>query len=227
MYKALVKTLTDNITYALFERGKGLDFARNEYPYEEGSDRIWYERTHYPHIRKIFEYIKDKKRPVLDVGCGKGYALYCLHRMGFTDVSGLEYTDSIYTTAVKNMHALNLIDTVNLIHGDAAEFTGYDPYEIVYMFHPFHEGVMRHVVGNIEASLKHRPRPFTVVYFHPMAHMLWDRSPIFSKTAQKQIEYFNGALDVYYYEYDPDKLKHNGVSFSDMLKREIYLELGD
>lgn len=215
--RAWAKTFTDYLTYWIKEKPKGLDFARNYYPYGDNSPNIWYERTHARHIKQIFSYIRDKDRPILDIGCGKGYALYCLNNLGFTNLTGLEYTAYLSHVARKNMEKLGLENTINIIKGDAAEFTDYDKYEVIYMFHPFDHNVMENVVKEIMRSLKRKPRPFTVIYFHPMVHILWDRSPVFKKTATTQVQYFNAILDVYYYEYAPDKLNPNGISFKAML----------
>jgi len=221
MIRAQIKTFIDLMTYWIKEAPKGLDFARNYYPYGEGSDKVWYERTHERHIREIFSCFEDRSLPVLDIGCGKGYALYCLNKMGFTKLTGLEYTDYLSGIAKKNMKALGLEDKVEIIKGDAAEFEDYDEYQIIYMFHPFDGNIMGNVVKYAERSLARKPREFTVVYFHPMEHLLWDRSPVFRKSGQITIQYFNADLDVYYYEYDPDKLKMDGVSFREILDREM------
>lgn len=219
--RAWAKTFTDYMTYWLKEKPKGLDFARNYYPYSDDSHNIWYERTHARHIKQIFSYIKDKNRPILDIGCGKGYALYCLHNLGFKNLTGLEYTSYLSGVARNNMDKLGLTDQIKIIKGDAAVFNNYDQYEVIYMFHPFDYNIMENVVREVMRSLKRKPRPFTVIYFHPMAHMLWDRAPVFRKSATTQVQYFNAILDVYYYEFDPFKLKPNGVSFKNILTKEF------
>lgn len=218
--RAWAKTFTDYLTYWFKEKPKGLDFARNYYPYGDNSHNIWYERTHARHLKQIFSYIKDKNRPILDIGCGKGYALYSLHKLGFTNLTGLEYTAYLSKVAKNNMNALGL-DEIKIIKGDAAKFDNYDPYEVIYMFHPFDYNIMENVVFEVMRSLKRAPRPFTVIYFHPMAHLLWDRSPVFKKTASTQVQYFNAILDVYYYEFDSAKLNPSGISFKTMLNNEI------
>jgi predicted RNA methylase len=221
MVRARIKTFLDYMTYWLREAPRGIDFARNYYPYGADSANIWYERTQERHLRQIFSYFPDTGRAVLDLGCGKGCALYTLYRLGFRRLAGLEYTACLADVARRNMDILGLADEIGIMTGDAAAFRDYDAYDIIYMFHPFDESVMRHVVRAAEESLHRKPRAFTVVYFHPMVHLLWDRSRMFRRTAQMTMQYFNAELDVYYYEYDPNKMKEGDVRFRDVLTQAM------
>ncbi len=215
---AFIKTFMDNMIYRLKEAPKGLDFARNTYPYGPQSDNIWYERTSPRHLAEMFSRFKDKTVPVLDLGCGKGYVLYALNKIGFSRVDGVEYTPAIAEIAANNMRALGLKDKVTIFNVDARRFDNYDPYGIIYMFHPFRKEVMKKVVHNLEESLKRAPRRFTVVYSNPVEHIFWDVSPYFILKEKDTLTFMNLEMDVYYYEHDPErKTKKQGLMFKDVL----------
>ena len=215
------KTWLDNLVYRIFEAPRGLDFARNAYPYKSGSDNVWYERTYTEHVKKIFSYIKDKRRPFLDLGCGKGYLLYRLQKLGFTHTDGLEYNLEFAATALQNMERLGLEDKITIYNMDARDFVDFDRYEIIYMFHPFRAPVMREVVRHVEESLDRRPRPFTVVYFYPIEHRFWDISPYFSLAKIRVIHFANTEMEVCYYEHEPGKVRPRLPRFSDVLHHEL------
>ncbi len=198
------KFFWDNFVHLVMEAPRGLDFSRNEYPYPDDHERIWYERTTGEHLKVLFSYFEDKNKRVLDIGCGKGYALYRIHKMGFEHVDGIEYDTRMAGIAQRNMEILKLADQVTIYNMDATEFTGYDNYDVIYMFHPFKGRIMEAVVCDVEESLMRQPRPFTVVYFHPREHAVWDSSPMFYKSLEWTLAFSNVELDVYYYEFDPD-----------------------
>ncbi len=216
-----VKTFLDEMIYKFTEQPRGLDFSRNVYPYADESDNVWYERTAKKHIRTIFSYFEDKSLPVLDLGCGKGYVLYQLQKMGFAHTDGIEYNPEFAAIAEENMEKLGLADKVNISNMDAREFMGYDSYAIAYMFHPFGGETMRAVLENIEDSLARRPRKFYAVYFYPVEHVMWDESPFFVRKMSMVMEFLNTELDVYYYEHDPARRPRRKPRFRDVLEDKM------
>ncbi len=212
-----VKTFLDEMIYKFTEQPRGLDFSRNAYPYADESDNVWYERTAKKHIRTIFSYFEDKSLPVLDLGCGKGYVLYQLQKMGFKRTDGIEYNPEFVDIANENMEKLGLAGKVRILNMDAREFEHYDSYGIVYMFHPFGGQTMRAVLSGIEESLRRRPRKFYAVYFYPVEHVMWDESPLFVRKMSMVMEFLNTELDVYYYEHDPQRRPRRKQLFRDVL----------
>ena len=47
---------------------------------------------------------------------------------------------------------------------DAADFTGLDRYNFIYMYNPFPRAVMIGVVSNLADSFERRPRKITLIY---------------------------------------------------------------
>lgn len=218
-----IKAFLDNLIFKFSEQPRGLDFSRNSYPYGEDSDNVWYERTTKKHIQMIFSYFKNKNLPILDLGCGKGYLLYQLQKMGFATTDGIEYNQDIAEIAQTNLRKLKLNNKVRIFHIDARDFDDYDSYQVIYMFHPFKEKIMKTVVQKVEESLLRTPRMFHVVYFYPVEHLLWDNSPTFIRKQSMLIEFLNTELDVYYYEHDPSRKRKAPPNFKDVLQKKLEL----
>jgi SAM-dependent methyltransferase len=215
-----VKDISDHLVYYLFEKPRGLDFARNCYPYGDNSQNVWYERTNRRHIREIFSFFRDRSLPVLDIGCGKGYLLYRLQKMGFAHTDGIEYNAELARIARGNLRRLKL-DSVRVFEADARKFDGYDAYSVVYLFHPFRGGVMAETVKRLEESLRRVPRKFYAVYLFPKTCLPWEQSDFFRRVHSRQIEFANASMDVFYYMHDPDDLPPPRPSFRDFLRREM------
>lgn len=108
---------------------------------------------------------------LLDVGCGKGYALYLLRRRyAFSRVDGIEISPRLVEVARRNMMKLGLNSRIEL--ADAADFSGLDEYRYFYLFNPFPEGVMKRFLMNLRDSLCRAPRSVTLVYNNPSCHRL-------------------------------------------------------
>ncbi|HBU12363.1 MAG TPA: hypothetical protein DEB31_06450 [Clostridiales bacterium] len=216
-----IKTWTDKLIYRFFEAPKGLDFACNYYPYEKGSDHMWYERTTKKHLSMLFSRFADKSLPVLDIGCGKGFVLYWLNKLGFSRVDGIECDQAMVAVANRNLAVAGLADQSKVFHVDARAFSGYDDYQVIYMFHPFKERIMRDVVKRLEESLTRAPRQFVVVYFYPVEHRVFDESDLFLLREKHVMYFINTVMDAYYYEFDPAHTARRGGRFRDLLEREM------
>lgn len=58
-------------------------------------------------IFKLSDHFR-KDDYLLDIGCGKGASLIALYECGFKNLGGVEYTDQIYSTLIRNMEALKI-----------------------------------------------------------------------------------------------------------------------
>jgi 16S rRNA G966 N2-methylase RsmD len=104
----------------------------------------------------------------VDLGSGKGRTLLEAASRGFGRVIGVEFTDELHRVAETNVaragRAGGSRADIDLMLGDAAEFTPpLDPL-VVYCNNPFAEPVMTRVVENLERSYRERPRPIIVLY---------------------------------------------------------------
>lgn len=106
---------------------------------------------------------------ILDVGCGKGRAMAIMSRFPFQEVVGIEISRSLEQTAKKNFHKLGL-KKCRTILADAGEFTGYDPFNYIYLFNPLPEPVFEKAMQHLCHSLQRCPRHCTIIYLNPVCH---------------------------------------------------------
>lgn len=90
-----------------------------------------------------------------------------LARYPFARVDGIELSNDLANIARSNLQRLR-VDKARIYCCDAAEFTSFDTYTYIYMYHPFPEIVMRPVVQNIVASLRRSPRSVYLIYKNPI-----------------------------------------------------------
>lgn len=135
----------------------GLDPGRANYYSNSGGPRL-------ARILKTLDISGDAR--VIDLGCGKGGAMITLARY-FHRVDGLELSERLIPIARENLRKAGAVNT-RVLHGDAAQFTDYDPYSHIYLSNPFPCSVLRRVLDHVLESLKRRPRELTIIYWIPL-----------------------------------------------------------
>ena len=131
---------------------------------------------------------------IIDFGSGKGGALITLAKYPFGNITGLEISPELVDIAKKNLRKL-WIDNVNIMLGDAMEFTDLERYNYIYFFNPFPCPVMQKVIGNIKKSITEKPRKMTIIYLNPECHeVIVADSPF-----RKQQEFEHPTLKYYIY----------------------------
>ncbi|HEU4472303.1 MAG TPA: class I SAM-dependent methyltransferase [Flavisolibacter sp.] len=122
--------------------------------------RLFTEINRYPH-----------NRCMLDMGCGKGRAMIVAAAAGFEQISGIELDPALCEEAlelIKQKAASFPHTSFTLTCGDAAAHRIDERLQVLFLYNPFMETIMRAVVSNIFESLRHSPRPFWVIYVNPV-----------------------------------------------------------
>jgi SAM-dependent methyltransferase len=107
----------------------------------------------------------------IDVGSGKGRAVFQAARFPLKRVIGLELADELNQVARYNVeHNRDRLKCANveLITGDAVEYTFPDDITIAYFYHPFSGKTFEDVIDNLIASLDRSPRELRLLYGYPM-----------------------------------------------------------
>jgi SAM-dependent methyltransferase len=109
--------------------------------------------------------VKPENFSFVDVGCGKGRAVYVAANFPFRHLYGVEISPELCDTARSNI-ALNreCKGRVTIINHDAATVTFPDGPLIIFMFHPFLAPVLRRVLANLERQLRRKPREVWLLY---------------------------------------------------------------
>jgi len=134
------------------------------------------ERCHYYansggiHLVKVLRKLNiTPQDAIVDFGSGKGGALMTFTRYPFAKITGVELSPELAAIAKENFRKLK-IDSINVVVGDATEYTDLDGYNYFYFFNPFPCTVMSVVMENMSSSLIRRPRKAVIIYFNPECH---------------------------------------------------------
>ena len=103
----------------------------------------------------------------VDYGAGKGRAMILGAECGFYKVKGLEFSQSLYELAQKNIQKYikkTGKDCFELIHTDVLSYQVKAEDNFFYFFHPFSQEILSQCLENIYFSLKENPRKVFLVY---------------------------------------------------------------
>ena len=111
----------------------------------------------------------------VDIGSGKGRALFLAQDMGFRRVIGVEFASELVETCRKNIEIREAEcvyrSPVSVVHTDALRYLLPNEPTVLFINNPFDQEVMGKFVERVRQSLLRTPRPLKIVYGNP----LWDR----------------------------------------------------
>lgn len=107
----------------------------------------------------------------IDLGAGKGQALFLAADFPFRRIIGVELSPALCEIARRNCRTFRsrtqACTAIDIVCGDAADFRFPDEPLLVYLFNAFDDTVLRHVVDNLARSLEEHPRETYLVYHNP------------------------------------------------------------
>jgi 16S rRNA G966 N2-methylase RsmD len=132
---------------------------------------IWYQATPYYFLRQSFARIKHEFEGAyfLDYGCGKGRVLLLAAEYGVRFRYGVEYSESLCGVCRENLSRAQKDQACLVICQDAAHFVVPPHVNVIFLFNPFKEQIIRKVAAQIKDSLAVQPRKITMLY-HSSAH---------------------------------------------------------
>jgi tRNA1(Val) A37 N6-methylase TrmN6 len=136
---------------------------------------------------------------ILDIGCGKGSAMWAMCKFPFARIDGIEISPHIASIAAQNFATLKET-RCQIFNCDAAVFREYHPYTMIYFYHPFPAEVMERVMANLELSLAQEEKEVLVIYNNPVCHSLIVERGVFFKMAEYPDEWGN---QIYVYSNRP------------------------
>lgn len=155
--KRYYRYLRYTLQWIFLEKLRGLDFSMRDLSLLNQTGGVFhgYSKTDEKHAKEIFNALNvDKKKRLLDVGCGKGAFLYEATKADFGRVAGLEYVRSLSEIAERNFKRLHLSDKVEVVCGNATCFNNYADFNVFYFFNPFDESIMEKVMDKIVDTKK-------------------------------------------------------------------------
>lgn len=119
----------------------------------------------------------------VDLGSGKGRALFLAAKAGFNRVIGVEFSEDLHLLARKNIAAASKswsnTNRIETIHGDARNYDPPNAPTVLYLFNPFDAEVMTQVVEKWDKSASSHIHDVWVMYANPVDRDLFERSACF------------------------------------------------
>ena len=135
--------------------------------YQPSSDRI----------KKVLKELDIKSADsIIDIGCGKGRAMYMMSKFPFRKIVGYDLSENMVITANKNFNIVGKGDVCSAIIANAADFKEYTDYNYFYAFNPVPEQIFKKMMGNIEENIAEHPRKATFIYLNPVYKSYFDDS---------------------------------------------------
>jgi SAM-dependent methyltransferase len=156
-YRAKMKLLGIDLSWVTVDQS-GLSHERSHWHSDSGG----------PELKRLLDVLPiDDSDAVIDLGCGKGGAMFTLARYPFSRVDGVEICEHFVRIAERNLARLKITNSC-VFCADAADFLDLDPYSYIYMYNPFPRRVTEIVLNNIKNSILRRSRTITVIYKNPI-----------------------------------------------------------
>ncbi|MFA5160527.1 MAG: methyltransferase domain-containing protein [Candidatus Omnitrophota bacterium] len=161
---------------AYLDKKLGIEAKEDKSPVTWGSSgNSPYQPTPYGRLEKTMRFLKPSGEDVfVDLGCGKGRAVFFAATHKFKKVIGVEINKKLYDVALQNAGKLKFQGSPSeFINSNAADF---DPKEgtVFFMYNPFGAPTLKKVLSNIKDSLASNPRKIRIVYYTPCLRHLLD-----------------------------------------------------
>lgn len=127
--------------------------------------------------------INPSELAFVDLGSGKGRALFMAAKVGFKSVVGVEYSKELHQVATKNMAAAlghwPHVERIQLIHGDAVAYEPPQMGVVLYLYNPFDASVMAPVIDKWCEAIQRHSHAVWVVYVNPTEKALFEKNGSF------------------------------------------------
>jgi len=108
----------------------------------------------------------------IDIGSGKGRALFVASEFPFKQIIGIEFAPQLHEIAQRNIgtyrNPRQACRNVQSICVDATQYEYPNEPIVFYLYNPFAENIMTRVMRNIRASLDRHPRAVYLAYQQPL-----------------------------------------------------------
>jgi hypothetical protein len=153
-------------------------------PYQPTESVLFHEMIGAVSARAGFDF---REFIFLDLGSGKGRTLLMASDYPFRRIVGVELFPVLNDTARNNICRYQSESqrcfAMESICGDAGEFAFPVEPTVLFLFNPFPERGLRHVMENLEQSLQEHPRPVYVLYHNPVLEHVMGASTALEKIA--------------------------------------------
>ena len=149
------KKIIDNLymkIYFIKDRFQKTDFVVEILPENYGLDPKKVKRSSHsntPYLKRALQILQiSNKDSILDIGCSKGAALYCMNKFPFKKIDGIEISNKLALIAKNNFQILGL-KNIGIFNEDALVYKKYGNYNIFYFYNSLFPDILKEVLGNI------------------------------------------------------------------------------
>lgn len=141
---------------------------------DDAAHAVQYEASALPKLRRVLRHldIDFSQYVFIDVGSGKGLAVLEAARHPFAEVIGVEISRRLHDTAVGNLERvrrhLSLRAPVTLLQMNALEHDCTAPRQVVYLYNPFDEVILRELMRALATRLQRGVKDILVAYVNPL-----------------------------------------------------------
>jgi SAM-dependent methyltransferase len=132
--------------------------------------------------RMLGEISLDRsKYSFVDLGSGKGRAVFLAAKAGFSQVIGVELSSEIHRTALANLSAFTRKEwvgqNIQLVCQDAIDYEFPSQNLVLFLYNPFFGEVMQAMVRNLSRFLTQQDKDLFILYRNPQCADLLDQLP--------------------------------------------------
>lgn len=126
-------------------------------------------------LRKLPVKASDK---IIDIGCGRGLALWYMEKFPFSQIAGLELSEILLSDVYNNLQKVSrykdekcvwgtVVEKYCLIKADAGLYGNYDEFTYFYCYNSLPKLVMKEFMERVRESLERNPRHIYLLYLMP------------------------------------------------------------
>lgn len=137
-----------------------------------------YQGASYLVLLELFKKLPDdvKNKNFIDIGSGKGRALFCAEYSGFNNLIGVELDKELVEIANENIDRYLLKrkeSHFTFTCENALNYVIPEGTAVFYFFNPFSEKIMQEVEKNISAWQTHNRSEVFIIYVNPRFKNVW------------------------------------------------------
>jgi len=123
----------------------------------------------------------------VDLGCGKGLALFLAAQFPFRRLIGVEIADGLCRIARSNVEKNpDWVDRISIANEDATSFIYPEGPLLIFLNDPFLAPVLRRVLRSLQRQLHRSPRPVYLLYASNRHFEVMDSFPLLKQVSDKQ-----------------------------------------
>ncbi|PBQ32137.1 hypothetical protein CNR22_10255 [Sphingobacteriaceae bacterium] len=123
----------------------------------DSAEYFHYQGASYQQLNRILTeiYPFTKGFQFVDIGCGKGRAVFVAESIGFNDIAGIELDESLLHEAIENLKLYPMKrkeSHIEFLQANALDYHYKNIKTVYFLFNPFNEEILNKVVEKIKAE---------------------------------------------------------------------------